>query len=157
MASSVVRLKEKWICHCACLDITNLSVVVFDGFSRCELHSASDSEQIRNMKSNTTRFAVVEKRPGPRFEGEAGGALDTKLLLTALTALKKGDFTVRLPLVWTGIAGKIPAASTDVTGPNEKVPRKLERTSGGAGKEGGISQRAPMGEASGAWANSITW
>src|SRR5439155_1767216 len=156
MASSVVRLKEKWICHCACLDITNLSVVVFDGFSRCELHSASDSEQIRNMKSNTTRFAVVEKRPGPRFEGEAGGALDTKLLLTALTALKKGDFTVRLPLVWTGIAGKIADAFNDVTERNEKVARELERISRVVGKEGRISQRASIGEASGAWADSIT-
>ena len=33
--------------------------------------------------------------------------MDAKLLLAALTALKKGDFSVRMPTDWTGVAGKI--------------------------------------------------
>ena len=37
----------------------------------------------------------------------ANGDIDIKLLLTALTALKKGDFSIRLPLDWNGTAGKI--------------------------------------------------
>src|SRR5437667_302572 len=41
--------------------------------------------------------------------------IDTTALLTALTALKKGDFSVRLPLDWTGIAGKV-AGQADVKG-----------------------------------------
>ena len=37
----------------------------------------------------------------------AANALDTKLLLETLTALKKGDFSVRLPNDWAGVNGKI--------------------------------------------------
>ena len=33
--------------------------------------------------------------------------LDTRLLLQTLTAVKKGDFSVRLPTGWAGIDGKI--------------------------------------------------
>ena len=34
-------------------------------------------------------------------------SLDTRALLGALVALKKGDFTVRLPVEWTGLPGKV--------------------------------------------------
>jgi len=37
----------------------------------------------------------------------AKDSLNTKLLLKALVAFKKGDFSVRLPGEWTGEAGKI--------------------------------------------------
>ena len=33
--------------------------------------------------------------------------LDAATLLRVLTAFKGGDFTVRMPLEWTGIAGKV--------------------------------------------------
>ena len=33
--------------------------------------------------------------------------IDTPALLAALIAFKKGDFSVRLPIEWTGIAGKV--------------------------------------------------
>jgi hypothetical protein len=41
-------------------------------------------------------------------------ALDTKALLQVLTAVKKGDFSVRLPPGWTGIDGKIADALNDI-------------------------------------------
>src|SRR6516225_9427963 len=34
-------------------------------------------------------------------------AMDANRVLTALIALKKGDFNARLPVGWTGIAGKV--------------------------------------------------
>jgi len=34
-------------------------------------------------------------------------SLDTKLLLEALVGLKNGDFSVRLPVDWAGVDGKI--------------------------------------------------
>jgi len=36
----------------------------------------------------------------------SGGEFDPKLLLSVLTAVKKGDFSARLPLDWIGINGK---------------------------------------------------
>ncbi|MCE0484060.1 MAG: HAMP domain-containing protein [Methylacidiphilales bacterium] len=76
-------------------------------------------------------------------------------LLTALTALRKGDFSVRLPIGWDGKAGKIADAFNEVVECNEKMAKELERMSRMVGKEGKINQRASIGEVSGAWADSI--
>src|SRR6266496_1125625 len=108
------------------------------------------------MKKNKSRFTITDRASVPRFEGQTNGSLDTKLLLSALTALKKGDFSVRLPLDWTGTAGKIADAFNDVIERNEKMADELERLSRVVGKEGRISQRASIGGVSGAWADSIT-
>src|SRR5437762_993757 len=110
----------------------------------------------RIMKRNKSRFTITAKEPVSRFQAETNGSLDTRLLLTALTALKKGDFSVRLPLDWTGTAGKITDAFDDVIERNEKMADELERMSRVVGKEGRISQRASIGAVSGAWADSIT-
>ena len=52
---------------------------------------------------------------------------DTKTLLAALIALKKGDFSVRLPVEWEGISGKVADAYNEVLDLNEKMAAELER------------------------------
>ena len=84
-----------------------------------------------------------------------GDVLDRRLLLVALTALKKGDFSVRLPLEWEGLDGKIADAFNDVIELNQKMARELERLSRSVGKEGKIEQRASIGELSGSWADTV--
>src|SRR5881409_1717256 len=81
--------------------------------------------------------------------------IDEKLLLSVLTAFKKGNFAVRLPVEWTGIAGRIADAFNDVIELNEKMARELERLSKVVGKEGKITHRASLGGFSGAWAASL--
>src|SRR5881409_2789 len=81
--------------------------------------------------------------------------IDEKLLLSVLTAFKKGNFAVRLPLEWTGIAGRIADSFNDVIELNEKMARELERLSKVVGKEGKITHRASLGGFSGAWAASL--
>ena len=49
----------------------------------------------------------------PEIES-AGPQLEKKLLLRALRAFRKGDFTARLPLDLTGIDGEIAEAFNDV-------------------------------------------
>jgi CheY-like chemotaxis protein len=56
--------------------------------------------------------------------------LDTTALLAALTALKKGDLSVRLPVTWVGVAGD---AFNDVTETSFQADRTLERSRGGLG------------------------
>ena len=46
--------------------------------------------------------------------------IDVQELLVALTALKKGDFSVRLPLDWAGVAGKVADTFNDVIELNER-------------------------------------
>ena len=47
-------------------------------------------------------------------------AVEMTSLLTALIALKKGDFSVRLPHEWTGVAGKVADAFNEVVEQNER-------------------------------------
>ncbi|AUX44833.1 diguanylate cyclase [Sorangium cellulosum] len=84
-----------------------------------------------------------------------GDALDRRQLLLALTALKKGDFSVRLPLDWAGLDGKVADTFNDVVELNEKLAKELHRLSRVVGKEGKLSQRAFIGEVSGSWADEI--
>src|SRR4051794_8743835 len=81
--------------------------------------------------------------------------LEMTTLLSALMALKKGEFSVRLPLEWTGVAGKVADAFNDVIELNERMALELERLSRVVGKEGKISQRAGLGDVTGSWAASI--
>src|SRR5713101_5416734 len=108
------------------------------------------------MKKHKPRFVIAEKESGSRFEHGSNGPIDAKLLLTALVALKKGDFSVRLPLDWSGVGGKIADVFNEVIERNERMAHELERISHVVGKEGRLSQRASIGEVGGAWANSIT-
>ncbi len=91
----------------------------------------------------------------PVLQEPAPHTLDTTVLLSALTALKKGDFSVRLPLHWTGLAGKVADSFNDVVELNQRMARELDRLSRVVGKEGRITQRASLGDLSGSWADSI--
>ncbi|RYD62353.1 MAG: hybrid sensor histidine kinase/response regulator, partial [Verrucomicrobiaceae bacterium] len=76
-------------------------------------------------------------------------------MLRGLAALKKGDFTVRLPLEWTGVAGKVADTFNGVVELNERLSRELERISDVVGKQGKINQRASLGDVTGAWDKSV--
>jgi HAMP domain-containing protein len=79
---------------------------------------------------------------------------DTKALLHALTALKSGDFSVRLPLDWVGIAGKTADTFNEVVVLNQRMASELARLRDSVGREGRIHQRASLGQVGGTWAES---
>ncbi len=91
----------------------------------------------------------------PALQESASHVLDTTVLLTALTALKKGDFSVRLPMDWTGLAGKVADTFNEVVELNQRMARELDRLSRVVGKEGRIAQRASLGDVSGSWSEAI--
>src|SRR5262245_5706917 len=76
---------------------------------------------------------------------------ERRQLLGALRAVKRGDFTVRLPLDQTGIAGEIAAAFNDVVELLDVSTNELGRITRVVGKEGKITQRASLPGASGSW------
>src|SRR5215470_18451139 len=93
---------------------------------------------------------------GAKSTGEAAAkALDAGLLLKTLTALKKGDFSVRLPNDWTGINGKIADTLNDVIEINDRLVKELERVSRVVGKEGKITQRTAPPAVDGSWVSLI--
>ena len=81
--------------------------------------------------------------------------LDTTLFLSTLVAVKNGDFSARLPVEWTGVNGKIADALNDIIEMNAKMARELERVSKVVGKDGRLTQRASLGNSSGAWSGMI--
>src|SRR3989442_3398293 len=99
--------------------------------------------------------AEQSNKKATSVEQPANGHLDTKLLLSTLVAVKKGDFSVRLPVEWTGINGKIADAFNDILEVNAKMAKELERVSKVVGKEGRLTQRASLGSSSGAWSGMI--
>src|ERR1700730_1893940 len=104
------------------------------------------------MKKNNPSALLRENHNGLRLNGDG---VAPKQLLSALTAFKRGDFSIRLPEDWTGIAGKIADTFNDVIATKEKMSGELERISRIVGKEGRISQRASIGGVSNSWAGSI--
>src|SRR5262245_23938792 len=76
-------------------------------------------------------------------------------LLSALTALKKGRTGVRLPLDWTGVAGKVADAFNEVVEQNERLAGELARLSRVVGKEGKLGQRLTVGDVGGFWQESV--
>jgi HAMP domain-containing protein/signal transduction histidine kinase/CheY-like chemotaxis protein len=87
----------------------------------------------------------------PALQEITSSGIDTKVLLHALLALRKGDFSVRLPVDWTGVAGKVADTFNEVVELNERTVNELERISRVVGKEGRIDQRASLGFVSGSW------
>ncbi|HEY1015106.1 MAG TPA: HAMP domain-containing protein, partial [Herpetosiphonaceae bacterium] len=85
----------------------------------------------------------------------ASDDLDLKELLRVLTAVKKGDFSVRMPIDQTGMVGKIADTLNDIIDLNERTTKELERISTVVGKEGKITQRATLNGARGGWAENV--
>jgi HAMP domain-containing protein/CheY-like chemotaxis protein/signal transduction histidine kinase len=72
-------------------------------------------------------------------------------LLRVLTAVREGDFSVRLPSHWTGLVGKIADTVNDVVSANQSMAAQLERVGQVVGKEGKIRQRVRFTHPAGAW------
>ena len=83
--------------------------------------------------------------------------VDNREMLRVLTSFRNGNFSVRMPVDATGIAGKIYDALNDVIGSNDRLAKELERVSNLVGKEGKINHRASMPGATGSWAACIDW
>src|SRR6266571_2554783 len=83
-------------------------------------------------------------------------SFDLGKLLSALQAMRDGDFSVRLPLDWTGLAGKAADAFNDIVASNKRMAEELERVGTVVGKEGTTRQRARFDRQSGAWGDMET-
>jgi HAMP domain-containing protein/CheY-like chemotaxis protein len=87
---------------------------------------------------------------------EMAEELDVKLLLATLMALKKGDFTARMPSDWTGVSGKIADTLNDIIETKEKMVKAVTEVSRVVGREGRLTQRASVPEVVGGWATIIS-
>jgi hypothetical protein len=89
-------------------------------------------------------------------QGDASRTFDRAGFLTALKELGRGNFSVRLPHHWEGLDGKIADAFNEVVERHERLAGELARLSHVVGKQGKLTERASIGDVSGAWADTIT-
>jgi HAMP domain-containing protein len=104
---------------------------------------------------NGASRAAGKNGKGSALRHHPEAPFDRRLLLVALSALKKGDFSVRLPIEWEGLDGKIAETFNDVVEINQKITKEFERVSRVVGKEGKIAERAFIGQVEGAWADKL--
>ncbi|WP_026732095.1 HAMP domain-containing protein [Fischerella sp. PCC 9605] len=81
--------------------------------------------------------------------------LDLKQLLRTLSAVKKGEFSARMPIDQTGMAGKIADTLNDIIEQNERLAAELQRIGNVVGKEGKITERASLGNVRGGWSACV--
>ncbi len=108
---------------------------------------ASEARQSGQLKKSNGRSAR-------RSNGEPR-SLDQRELLLALGALKKGDFTVRLPVDLPGLSGKVADTFNEVVEMNQRWAQELQRVSRVVGREGRIAQRADVGFTTGSWQTQV--
>src|SRR5690348_13596034 len=87
-------------------------------------------------------------------QGKTADAIDPKVALNVLSAVKHGDFTVRMPVVGTGSARKVAQTLNDIIESNQRLEREVRRLSKRVGKEGQVKPES-LGEAGGAWASTL--
>lgn len=81
--------------------------------------------------------------------------LDSRQLLKVLMALKKGDFSVRLSSDFTGIDGKIADTLNEIMDNSEAMADSIVTVSKVVGRDGRLSQRCGITQASGRWATIV--
>ena len=81
--------------------------------------------------------------------------LDRRQLVSALRALRRGDFTVRLSEDADGLDGEIASLFNEVVSLNEDMAHEFERLSRVVGKEGKITQRGRVKNARGSWETAV--
>ncbi|MGO4377318.1 HAMP domain-containing protein [Pseudoduganella sp. RAF19] len=82
--------------------------------------------------------------------------LDLRLILSTLMALKKGDFSARMPSDWTGVSGKIADTLNEIIENNERIVKAVTDVSRVVGREGRLTQRAAVPNVSGGWQTIIS-
>jgi HAMP domain-containing protein/CheY-like chemotaxis protein/signal transduction histidine kinase len=72
-------------------------------------------------------------------------------ILQSLKTMREGDFSVRLPVSWTGLPGKIADNFNEIVIANEQMAFELKRIGQAVGKEGKTRERIRVEHRRGAW------
>jgi HAMP domain-containing protein/CheY-like chemotaxis protein/signal transduction histidine kinase len=110
----------------------------------------------RSEQSGAVAPAVQPKAtPAAKNNGHNGaGAIsqaDLGAILVGLQTMRDGDFSVRLPAVWTGVGGKIADTFNEIVIANQQMAQELKRVGQVVGKEGKTKERTRFYRPRGAW------
>ncbi|MGB7228290.1 MAG: HAMP domain-containing protein, partial [Candidatus Acidiferrales bacterium] len=76
---------------------------------------------------------------------------DLSVILASLQTMRDGEFSVRLPGNWTGLAGKIADTFNEIVTANQQMAQELKRVGQVVGKEGRTRERVRFHQPKAAW------
>ena len=88
---------------------------------------------------------------GEQSTVSSAAADDLAIILASLQTMREGDFSVRLPVAWTGLQGKIADTFNDIIAANERIAGELKRVGQAVGKEGRTRERTRFQHLRGSW------
>ncbi len=106
-----------------------------------------------DVASPSLPVSAVSKVNGSKNGKAKGsdGSLDLTVILTSLQTMRDGDFTVRLPGTWIGLAGKVADTFNEIVAANQHMAQELKRVGQVVGKQGKTRERTRFHESRGAW------
>src|SRR6266496_1054195 len=101
--------------------------------------------------------ATLMERPRTKAKGASaprngdGSTMELGQVLASLQSMRDGDFSVRLPVDWTGLPGKIADTFNEIVAANQQMSQELKRVGQVIGKEGRTREHARFQVPRGAW------
>src|ERR1700678_2203522 len=110
----------------------------------------------RTERNAATATIDSAAKPSEKSNGHSNitaepAVADFTTILAGLQTMRDGDFSVRLPGSWTGLAGKIADTFNEIVAANQQMADELKRVGQVVGKEGRTRERTRFHESRGAW------
>ena len=110
----------------------------------------------RNDRSAATATLDSATKTSEKSNGHSNitaepATADFTAILASLQTMRDGDFSVRLPGSWTGLAGKIADTFNEIVAANQQMAQELKRVGQVVGKEGRTRERTRFHESRGSW------
>jgi HAMP domain-containing protein/CheY-like chemotaxis protein/signal transduction histidine kinase len=104
-----------------------------------------------NQVTPTAPEALASMSPKNGKSKASDESLDLSVILASLQSMRDGDFTVRLPGTWVGLAGKVADTFNEIVAANQHMSQELKRVGQVVGKQGKTRERTRFHESRGAW------
>ncbi|MEO6732100.1 MAG: HAMP domain-containing protein [Ferruginibacter sp.] len=115
----------------------------------------SDLASLHSSQSSSARRKKSPKDTTENTLHNDNDDLDTRYLLQVLTAVKNGNFSVRMPIDQVGLNGKICDTLNEIIFLNEKMMQEFTRAGNTIGKQGKLTQRIEVPSARGSWSEGV--
>jgi HAMP domain-containing protein/CheY-like chemotaxis protein/signal transduction histidine kinase len=111
---------------------------------------------MKRIDQDSTTSNIGQIGAGVKDNGRADarsevGSPDLSVILAALQTMRDGDFSVRLPGNWTGLAGKMADTFNEIVTANQQIAQELKRVGQVVGKEGRTRERMRFHLPKAAW------
>ncbi len=136
-------------------DKSSLSLPVSNGSTVAKAAIKQKTQKAKSTSNGKTK-AISNGNGLFNLNVAYSGELDSRELVQVLTAVKEGDFSVRLPDDKLGISGKICDTLNQIISLNEMLMEELSQAKNTIGKKGHLNHRVALPRsAKGSWASGV--